>query len=215
MLSIKVDTSGALSWLNEVANEQIPYAAMKALNQTAVEFQAAQFAHEQDIFKLRRADWIKKSTKIDRGDFATKRKLSVRIHVEPPGGDARSDVIAKFEDDTQKTSILGHDVAVPVGVRRSKKDIVRGDQRPKAFHFHQVGRTIRGDRGTFIVDTGRGFRLILQRTRAGVKALYYLFHHVPIVPDLQFEKTAEITVVRRWDENFAEWFHKAMATARE
>lgn len=211
-LTLTVDTSSATSWLNDVANEQIPFAASKALNATAVDFQAAQFAHEQSIFHLNRPDWVKRSTKITH--FAKKTALWATIAVSPPGGDRRADVIAKFEEDTEKTSVAGHDIAVPIGARRNKANIVRSGDRPKSFNFHQVGNAVRGDRGTFIVTTAGGRRLILQRTRSGVNALYLLTPRVVIRPDLDFEPTAVRTVDDRWLANFDRWFEEAMRTAR-
>lgn len=216
MLTISVDLDQLEHGLTDLEERQIPFATMKALNTMALAGQKAERAHLDEVMTLRRKDWDFKSIKITH--FAKKSELYAEISISPPGssGDQKSDILGKFEDETEKVSRTGGLVAVPVGrnIRRTKYDLPDRRDRPKAFNFHQVGRTVRGDRGTFIVRTANGRGLILQRTRQGVRALYLLLPRVEITPDLAFDATVGGAAEAAADEAFDQAWELAMATAK-
>ena len=216
MLSITVDILPATRGLTEVQVNQIPFALSKAINDTAKQFQALEFAHLQSVMTLRRPDWVQRSIKI--GHFATKAEPWGVVAISPPGstGFSRRDILTKFEDETDKRSRKpGGMVAVPLdGVKRNRRDIIPMNQRPASFHFRQVGNRILGDRGAFIVKTAGGRELILQRSRGEVRALYLLVPDVHITPDLMFTSIALSTVERFWAGNFSDAFELAMRTAK-
>ena len=83
---------------------------------------------------------------------------------------------------------------LPVAVRRTKADIIRDNQRPKAFDLHQQGGSVVGNQGTYIVRLADGRELLLQRPTLGVRAakkagrgsaerstLLYIFTSRPVV----------------------------------
>jgi hypothetical protein len=90
MISITVDPKALITTMGAAAN-QLPFATAKALNECAVGFQTDERAVMQQDFIIRRP-WVLQRVKIDRGDFATKTKLSVRIRIDDQG-----DFLNKFE----------------------------------------------------------------------------------------------------------------------
>lgn len=217
MIDITVSSAAWIDHLDDVQVNQVPFALKNALNMTAVNFQSVQRASMHEEFTVRADTWVDRSVKITH--FATKSDPSVTIAIQPPGSDGagRADILGKFEDQTVKTPI-GQHIAVPIDVKRNKREIVPPNQRPRAFNFRQEGRRILGDRGTFIIKKPNGTGLILQRTGSGksstVKLLYLLVSQVRIKPDLHFEANAIAVVERAWDVNFELAFEQAMATAR-
>lgn len=166
-IQIIVDPRAALKDLKEIREDQIPYALAKAINATTLDVQKAEYAHQSRIFTLRRPEWVKRSNKITK--FAKKTDPVAIIGIHPPGGDARADIVGKFETETQKTP-RGSSIAIPVSerVKRSNAGIIAKRARPAAYNFRQVGKAIRGDKGTFIIKKPGGTGLILQRVKGGV-----------------------------------------------
>ena len=107
---------------------------------------------------------------------------------------------------------------MPIDARRNKRDIIPLSQRPRAFHFQQLGNKIVGDRRTFIVKRPDGSGVILQRVgsgkRAAVIVLYALRKRVPLKPDLHFELNAMRVVEARFDVNMDRALDVAMKTAK-
>lgn len=212
MISVTLDVANALATLTAWEQTQVPFAMANTLNDLAVDFQTQEFLHEADIFTLRRPDWVRRSNKITH--FANKAELFATVTVSPPGAPNRADIIGKFESETEKTSIRpGGLLAVPIGARRGKTNVILPSQRPKAFNFRQVGKRILGDKGTFIVTLADGRQMILQRHgKNQVQALYVLTPQVPITPDLEYLKTAEWTVANRFQQRFDARWQQALAT---
>jgi hypothetical protein len=217
-LSIDVDVRPLLAGFSDVQQRQIPFALSQSINDTMAardraSIQSAVRSRLHDIFTLRRPEFHERSIKVVH--FASKREPWGTIGIHPPGGDARADILGKFETDTEKRPRDGRTIAVPIRARRNKRDIIVGRDRPRAFNFVQVGRTVRGDRGTFIIRKPDGSGLILQRfRRKGVFALYRLVHRVDIDPDLRFVPTSSQLIDRMWADNFVRRFDAAMRTAR-
>lgn len=199
---------------------QLPFATSKALNDVTLVFQQRERVHLGKIFTLRRRAWAERNVKVQH--FATKSELYARIAIEAPGDPSRSDIIGKFEEETQKRPAPGYKrIAIPADARRTKSDIVRRNERPRAFNFRdQGGRTI-GDRRTFIAPLRRqaGARGIFQRVGKGkgsrIRMLYFLKPGaVPIDPDLDFYENAIETVRQQWSEKFDARLREALSTAR-
>lgn len=172
MIDISVDPKDCFLFLDDVAERQIPFAAKNALLKTGLEVQKVVRARGREIFTLRRPDWFDKTIKITH--FPTKPELWLELAVKAPGSKSgdRSDIIAKFEDQTKKESVKpGGHIAIPIKerVKRNNRDIIAARNRPSAYHFRRVGGKIVGDQGTFITPsrTRPGLLLIMQRVATG------------------------------------------------
>lgn len=219
MLSVTVDPSGALAHFADVKENQIPFAVSQSINDTAKEFQRVQIAHDASVFAQRRGPWQAQSIKITH--FATKAANWATIGVHPPGagGDDRADILAKFEDDTEKTPFRGRYVPIPtIFIKRTKSDVVPASLFPSQLHLHSVGNRIVGDQRTFLIHTKAGQPIILQRIGKGGRsmtaAIWTFAPFVRITPDLDFAANALATIDSGWRVNFERRFADAMATAK-
>jgi hypothetical protein len=218
MIAVSIDVDVSTWWEEmDAYRGQVAFALAVSVNETAKQFQRMEVGHISEAMTVRRPDWVQQSIKITH--FATKGEPLATIAVQPPGDPSRADILGKFEDETEKQSRKpGGHVAIPLGAKRTKRDIIRNDSRPTAFHFRQVGTRILGDQRTFIVRRADGTELILQRVGKGagssVRALYLLVPRVHITPDLQFVKLAQLAVDLFFDWNFTNAFERAIATAR-
>lgn len=223
----------------QLLEAQIPFAAMKALNQTATEFQSDERGVIQRGMTIRRP-WVLQGVKIDRGDFATKQKLSVRVQISPD-----RDFLDKFEEGGTRFPIgSSRSLAVPIAVRRTKTQVIRRDQAPKSFNFTQAFSSrssrwtiFKGERGAFILQRPDGSGVLLQRTRRpqlgpsryGNRNLvrrrayghdpnlvikWALKPSTPVPRLLHFEETARSSFLSRWPGNFHRWYLEALSTAR-
>lgn len=225
MIDIVVDYKHVLRHLDDLAERQIPFALAKSINATVAAqtgrgslgtVQGEERLQLRKAFELRRTEWADRSVKVTH--FATKREPWATIGIHPPGasGEQRKDVFTKFEEDTEKRPKDGRTIAVPVSprIKRSNKGIISKRDRPRGYNFRQVGNTIRGDRGTFIIRNADGSGWIMQRTKQGVFPLYRLVTQVELQPELRFVETALQTVDRVWAINMEKAFEEAMRTAR-
>jgi hypothetical protein len=223
MITIDIDLKQFDRLIGDAA-KQVRFAASKALNATALQFQVAERARLGREFTLRRRDFVEKQgVKIARGDFATKTSLVVRI-----GMDEKADFLAKFEDGEDKKPTEGRlALAIPREVKRNKNEIVTKANRPRAFRFTQVHtatstgvRIFKGARRVFMIQKPDGTGVILQRfgrgnsERAGVRVMYALTPKGTISASLHFVDTATKTVNERWAQNFERAFADAMRTAK-
>lgn len=224
MISIKVDATATRSALRSLFADQLPFATMRAINETAKQFQEEQRRGMQQRFTVRRPQFVLRAVKIS--PFATKQRLEARIAIDPPGGQARADILTKFEEGGTKTPRTGARIAIPDQARRTKAGVVSRTQRPSAFDFQPHGtfvfsrsaRVMVGKRRTVLIRQPGGRGVILQRVGRGraseLRALYVFRPHVPIDQLLEFEETAFRVVRERWSENFEAAFARAIATAK-
>jgi hypothetical protein len=224
-MQIKVDLDAFTKGMDDLQQRQIPFATSLALNNVAKDVQVAERIRLREVFTIRRPQWADYGIKIDH--FASKAEPFARIAINPPGG-KKGDIFGKFEDQTQKTPLGSHGIAVPVDAKRTKADIVQDKTRPKNLHLHREGNRIVGDNGTYIVNLSDGRQLLLQRKDLGKRAakkagrgtndratlLFIFVPKVRITPTLRFAATAEPVVDRQWPVRWAEAFDKAMGSAR-
>lgn len=234
-----MDTKGLTSFLTDFEQRQVPFALSEALNDLAKEFQSEERYHIHNIFTVRRSAWVDSNVKITK--FAKKRSLEAQVSIQSPGGGQRSDVLGKFETQTEKKPTHGQHIAVPIGVQKSRGIIVAG-RRPKDFRFKDInsgGQLARGLQRTFIVKGKKsGQLLILQRSNRvtvkqhtrrlkgkqggwsnwiydpSVQVLYVLKPRVKIKPDLDFLNTAQRVAIKNFPDLFRARFEAAMRTAR-
>lgn len=228
MLEISVDVKKAVGALDALSERQLPFAAMKTLNEIATTFQANEQNVMRQDFTIRRP-WVLQGIKIDRGDFATKQNLRVRVHVD----DSR-DFLEKFEPGGTRTPIGSKGLSIPFNVRSSKQAIVPKGMRPKALHFHEVGGGVsKGDNRTFMIQRPDGSGLILQRKSRAVAVkkrqhgplqagqrhdnrlvvLFVLKPRTPVPASLHFYDTATTTFRSMWQPTFIKWWNEAIRTA--
>lgn len=230
-MDISIDVKPLTQFLGDFEQRQVPYALSQTLNDTAKLFQYRQRQHMGSIFTIRRKQWVDNSVKIT--EFANKRKLVATVEIQAPGNKNRSDILAKFEDQTLKTPKDGHSLAIPANAKRNASDIITKGQRPRAFNFREVigpkhvaplKKNVRsgvlrgalkvyeGDKKTVMIKNANGQGVILQRVgrgkRAGMRLLYTLAPKARLTPNLQF-----ITHAREAATHFAEFFKARFAEA--
>jgi hypothetical protein len=234
-MDVSIDLTTFREGLDRIAERQLPYAVMRGLNTLVTTVQDVEREHVANAFTLRRPDWFNRSIKVTH--FATKQTLVASIGVHPPGGDARADILGKFEDGGVKRSVGPHGlVAIPIQVKGTKSGLIPDAIRPKNLNLRDTtspsDRMLgKGYKRTFIVQLSNGDRAIFQRigTRSrdkrrlgrrllgldpSVVLLYYLKPSVPIAPELQFHETAIRVTNTDWSRIFAAAWQQALATAR-
>jgi hypothetical protein len=207
MIDIQVHNARWLDHIADCRKNQVPQALKTGVNILATNVQGVERRHMKDIFEERRPEWLDRSVKITH--FATKAEPWATIGIHPPGGDARADVITKFEDETEKLP-RGATLAIPIDVRRNKRDIVLNSQRPTA---------LRSNARVFVIRKANGVGLILQRITRGAnkgtnRLLYLLVPRARIHPDLHFEENAKRTVDVSWPTAFDKAWDDTMRTAK-
>ncbi len=83
--------------------------------------------------------------------------------------------------------------------------------RPKGFRFKRVGRSIRGERRTFIIPGVGIFQRVGRRKNSRIRLLYRFKTSVPIDRRLDFIANAERVVQQMFDRNFDRAFDRAVA----
>ncbi len=227
MLTLRVNATDVVNTLDNIATKQLSFATARALNATALDFQVAQRVAMHGAFTIRRQSFIERQgVKIlkpadgDGGAFATKKRLSVTIGMDP-----KADFLAKFELGGEKISIGGGLIAVPTEhVLPNKSAVIPDRLRPRALFADPTS-------DVFIIRPGDSKRLspgiykrIGETTKRGVRRklgapldtqrhlvmLYALFPETHIKPILDFEKNARATVEKRWAVNFSQEFQRAL-----
>lgn len=196
---IQVDATEIIDSLRGMEG-QMRFAMSKALNDTANDAQKAIQDGLGQRFTLRRPDFVKRTIKRNREDFATKEKLEAVVRIDPT-----RDVLAKHESGGTKTPRAGRAIALPTEhVRRTKAQIIGKAQRPKA-----------------LLATGKAFAKgaqLLTRVGRGAKALLrvaYVFKpSVQIKPTLGFVDTANKAVDRQWAQRAQAAIDRVIATLR-
>lgn len=133
MIVISMDTRQLERALTQIGREQLPFSAAQAINNTLKDLQLEEQRDLRNAFVLRRPDWAMRSVKIVQ--FANKRTLSGTLAISPPGAPDRAGILAQHEQGRSglKTPKDGRSVAIPVNVRRNKRDIVTKANRPRAM----------------------------------------------------------------------------------
>jgi len=220
-VTMELDTRQASAFVRAVWADQLPFATAKAINDSAKGGQEVQRAHQRTIFKVRRPQFVDRAVKISQ--FAKKNTPEARMRVEPPGGQKRADILAKFETEDTKSPFRGRSIAVPsAAVPRTGAGVIRKGWRPSELFAQgqRYGdRAMLGDKDTILVWGGWGKGTIFRFRGRGKKAgsmevLYQLVRSVPIEPELHFQDNIRRHVLDNWDANFNRAFMAAMQTAR-
>lgn len=204
MITVKVDPSEALSYLQRIS-QQAPFATSRALNAVANHAQADIRAGIKRTFTLRREQFVLNTVKINREDRASKTKLDVTVRIDP-----ERNILAKFEQGGTKQARDGRNIAIPTeNLRRTKADIVQRSQRPKAL------LDSRGAAKGKVFKTAAGiFQRLGARAAQITRTLYIFRTSVRIRPMLSFERNAVQAVRRTWVQEMTKAFADAERTAR-
>jgi hypothetical protein len=212
-IQVNVDVGPASRFMSTI-ERQLPFAASKALNQTAKDVQAAERQEIRGEFSLRREQFVLRTVKIERGDWATKAKLEARVRI-----DRERDILAKFTRGGQKRALGGGHIAVPVGpdrlVRRTKR---YPNIAARYGPFRYVGRSLRGEKRTFIIPSGPDagvYQRVGRGKRSRLQLLYAFERSVRIPRLLPYYDVARRVVNRRWAPNFTKSFDEAIRTAKQ
>lgn len=212
-------------WAKWIFKDQLPYVLKTAINETAKGFQRLQMEHMARTFTVRRPGFVLRSVKIK--PFATKTRLYADVQIDPPGGQARADILTKFEDQTVKTPFSGRSIAIPTSnVPTTGSGIISKKWRPGELFAnatqHGQGRAI-GTKGnvflgkhkTILIKKPGGRGVILERDYDDLITLYVLRPRVRIKPDLHFQRNARQTVTRDFEKHFTRVWNQALRTARK
>lgn len=214
VIQVHFDIPALHGILSDVAQEQIPYATSRALNDTALAGQEDQRQGMRGRFRIKRPDFLDRSVKVPR--FTTKRDSELKISIIiDPNPNNRGPLWDKFEPGGTKTPTHGQSIAVPMAIARG--GIVPDGMRPKQLNLHTSGRRVIGDQRTFLLEYN-GKRGIFQRTgrkQGDIRLLYWLTPSVPIPPSLEFGKTLTPEMLQElFALNFEARFAEAMRTAK-
>lgn len=205
MLKMRVD-SKELDRLLKQWPDQARFATSLAINETMKVAQRDQRAHNASAFAVRNSRFMSQAIKIK--PFSTKTSLSGVIRIDPPGGQARADILIKFEKGGTKRP-RGRDIAVPGrGVKRTSRGVQKS-LRP---------RTVLGAGKAFVGKTRTGTKAIFQRVGSGkrtrVKYLYSLVPRARIQPRLEFVRTVSASFSRHIEPELLKAWKRAVASAR-
>lgn len=207
MLTIYVDER-RLNRLLKNWPGQARFATSLAINKTLERAQADERKHMHSVFTIRNRRFMDYAVKLK--PKATKSRLEGILRIDPPGGQARADVITKFEEGGTKRPTHGRQhLAIPGRqVKRGARGVPKR-LRPAAAIDAGIA---------FVARTRRGTPAIFQRLGVGkrtrLRYLYSLVTRAKVDDRLEFIKTGEASITRHGEtELFRAWAH-AVATAR-
>jgi hypothetical protein len=214
IISLRTNTEPVGRAMRALFRDQEPFARSLALNNTALAAQRAQTARMEQLFTVRNRLFVARAVKLK--PRATKRTPVATLRLEPPGGMARADILAKFETETRKVAQRGPTLAVPLpAVRRTgsgrtaKRDALTGRQWNAVSDRVEVS----GDLVRVMVTPTTGV-IYRRERRGGTTPLYVLVPSVPITPDLRFVETIQATATRVYADEYRRAWETALRTAR-
>jgi len=191
MIEIKVDEQALKAAIKAIGDvgPTARFAASVGMNRTLNEAQDAIRAGLGGNFTLRRERFIKDTIYRKPGeDFASKTTLVAGVRIRED-----RDVLAKFEAGGVKTPRTGKALAIPVGVKRNKADIVT-----KANSVRSLLAS-----GKAFIKNGRVWQKIGRGKRAVLKLAYVFKPSVKLAPDLHFVETGAKVINERAVPNIA------------
>jgi hypothetical protein len=211
-ISIRLDTKPLIDKLSAIEKTQLPFALSLAINNTGLDFQKAERARFAQVFTERRKDFLEKQGVKRIGPAATKRNPSVTFGVDP-----KASFLTKFEGGTEKVPTRGSSLALPVDIKRNKRDIITRANRPRALIDRLAGKT--GAGSVFVLKQAKGKLRpgVYQRTGRKGQAIKLLYSFQPKAKTprvLDFALTFKATVDARFQINFTKAMADALKTAK-
>lgn len=235
MITITVDGTPAENYLAKTVR-QLPFAAAKALNDTAVDVQQAIRHDIADSFTLRQPRWILLGVKIDQFIKKSAALFEVTVSLDPT-----RNILAKFETGGTK---VAHDPMRPIAI---PSRIIRPDRQllpPRNLYPSSLGLTprrqiaggfkllgkrvvtsrgvvqLKGKKRTFVLTLDmHGVQVpgVYQRFGPGAHDFHLLWTYkdkIPIPHRPFFYDVGVKTIRERWPVNFGAAWTLALATAR-
>lgn len=197
-VSMEILTSGveaALAKLEQI-KKQTAYATAVALTRTAQDIQQDVLERTPNLFSIR-GSWFKKGGRFGvRLDPARKDSLQARIYNEAPW------MVGHETGEQRKPK--GQHRAIPLdNVKRTKRDIIRAGQRPRAL------------KNAFVQTLKSGTPLLFQHVgKKGLRAMYVLIKKAEIKPTWHFVDSGKAIFQSNFERRFDAEFARSMASAR-
>ena len=203
-VNVKIDSRALEKSLGDFAG-QTNYILMKTINDTMVDAQKSVISRANDVFTIRRQQFLKQTMKITK--FAKKDNLTGVFEVADVGGSKTADVYGKFEMGGTKRPFRSSSVAVPTQfIKPSTSRVISKTKRPSTLKNSWKGTTKAG-KPAIMQRRGKG-------KREKVNVAYMLKPSVRIDNRLRFTETSEATVNKRIIINADKWVEKALSTAK-
>lgn len=186
MISISVDTTKAIKGLSQLAKDQLPFANARALTWTASDAQKA-IRRELPRRFIIRNNYVSKGIRIEK---ATKANQAAKV--------GSVDEFMERQDKGGTKRPKGRHVAIPVKIKRNKRDIVTKSNRPRRILDKS------GPRQPFIA-TVKGRLGIYQRVtkaRTPIQLLYALRPTTQVKARFELERTVQKVVDERFERLF-------------
>lgn len=226
MTQIRIDSEAVLAQLAELGEErQGPFILARGLNLLAKKVQANLRQNITETLKVRRKAWMNRQTKIDRGTWATKTRLKVRIYMDDPAS-----FVADFETGADHTPILGRKFLAIPNPKVFGRSIIGKDHplRVKNLNLRATPWGLRGDQRTLVIQANSGTPLVVQRVgqdvrgagrrgvkrTSGLRLLYTLVKLSRRPRRIAWYQTAEATVAGEQVGIFAEVISAALRDTR-
>ena len=200
MIEVKVSGLPVLKARLEGFGKQVPYAQALALTRTAQAVQDKILEETPKRFTIR-GSWFKKGGLFGiRLDRATKSKPVARVYTD-------ADWMVRQEYGETRRPKSGEYLAIPGrNVRRTRKEVIRGRETPKAIAAAKSGVEI---------FTRTGLHILAVRVRGKLRTGMYLLLRSSIVkPRWGFKEMATKEVHRVYKQKFDEALARAIATAK-
>lgn len=217
----------------ELFRDQIPFAAVGAINDTAFAARDEIRTGIRERFTIRR-QWVVQGIQVPRGGKATKRRPVAIVEVEH-----RRRFLVKFEEGGVKTGTQLEPIAIPtehirptqqaIPPRRlypknlglaPRRDISGGTINPRIRVTRGGFRRLVGKYRTFVLDPSEMTAStwgIFQRTgprRQDIRLIWAYRRQIPIPAILEFVQTATRVVKERFEKFFGKRFDQAIRSAR-
>lgn len=195
-LKTRLEIERAAMWLEDVAEEQTPFATAKSLTMTAKKAQKKVRRVARRRFTLR-SKWVETGIRIKP---ATKKNQVAHIG-------SRDAFMVRQELGGPKRP-AGKRLAIPVSVRRTKTGKISKPNRPAEL--------LKKPR-TFIQRSSRGGLYIYQRygkSRYPIKTLYTLTKRAEVPPRFMMQPTVRALVEREFPREFEKNLAHAVATSK-
>lgn len=207
MIRITANTTELTRWLTSVSAKQIPFAAAKALTETAKEARAAVVSGLDEHFTIRRT-WIERGIRIVPANKRDWPNPAAMVGT-------KDDFMARQEFGGIKTGRSGKSVADPLGARPEKTVVTPPSKWPGGLLKKNAKRKF------FLttLKTGRaaGLQAVVRRDtedRYPLRVMYLLKPNVKIKPSWGFVRTVFDVTNRVYGPLFLKAFDDAISSPR-
>lgn len=203
-VNVKIDSRALEKSLGEFKG-QMPFILMKTINDTMIDAQKSVISRANDVFTIRRQQFLKQSMKITK--FAKKDDLTGVFEVADIGNSKTADVFEKFQVGGNKRPFRSSNVAIPTTfIKPTASRVISKTKKPSLL------------KNSFRGKTKSGADAIYQRKGKGkketVRVAYVLKPSVRIDKRLRFNETGLATINRQFNINADRAISKALSTAK-